>query len=163
MMSAVNTYIIQLYGTRSNWKRYTTHREWQECIYNELFNTYGQESQARKLYRVGDECDLREPDLQRKHINRQTNHVNRKVKSDCIACKGSQQGQIRAKGQKRSSLKETDGNKRKLRKKTRCGCKLCNIAICNNQYCWDFYNHIIEVRNYVPLILRILIGSDPSS
>jgi hypothetical protein len=38
-VTLINSYIIQLYGPQPNWKRYTTYREWRECIYNELFNT----------------------------------------------------------------------------------------------------------------------------
>jgi hypothetical protein len=56
-MALVNSYVVQLHG-QPKWKRYTNHRKWRECIYNELFNAYGYNSQARQLYRAGDEHDL---------------------------------------------------------------------------------------------------------
>ena len=141
-VALVNSYVIQLRGPKPSWKRFTTQREWRECIYNELFNTYGQESRSRQRYRAGDERDLQSPDLQRVHINREVNHVNRKVNSDCLACKGFRQGQIRSKGEKISPFGELSGNCQS-RKQTRYGCRLCNVAICNSQYCWDFYHRVI--------------------
>ncbi|TVY65365.1 hypothetical protein Focb16_v015453 [Fusarium oxysporum f. sp. cubense] len=63
-VALVNSYIVQLHG-QPNWKRYTNHRAWRECIYNELFNAYGYDSQARKHYRAGDERDLQSLQLQR--------------------------------------------------------------------------------------------------
>ena len=145
-VALVNSYLAQLKGPQPNWKRYTNHKEWRECIYNELFNAYGQESQAKKLYWAGDERDLKYPRLQRKHANRQVNHINRKVKSDCLACKSLRQGQSRAKRLKRDPLGEVSGKKRRHHGRggqTVYGCKLCDVAICNNQNCWDFYHHIL--------------------
>ncbi|KAJ3454592.1 hypothetical protein MRS44_013192 [Fusarium solani] len=69
-VALVNSYIAQLHGPQPNWKRYTNQREWRECIYNELFNAYGHDSQARQRYRPGDERDLQKPELQREHIIR---------------------------------------------------------------------------------------------
>lgn len=140
-VALVNSYIIQLRGPQPNWKRFTTQREWRECIYDELFNAYGQESQSRQRYCAGDESDLQSPDLQRNHINREVNHVNRKVKSSCLACKGFRQGQVRSRGRKIRPLGELSGNNQ--RKQTWYGCRLCNVAICNSQNCWDFYHHVI--------------------
>ncbi|KAM6514259.1 hypothetical protein FALCPG4_18906 [Fusarium falciforme] len=117
-VALVNSYVAQLRGPQPNWKRYTNQREWRECIYNELFNTYGHDSQARQRYRAGDERDLQRPELQREHINREINHVNRKVKSDCLACQGCRQGQLRAKSPEWSPLTEVSGNEdRKDRKR----------------------------------------------
>ncbi|KAG6979697.1 PiggyBac transposable element-derived protein 4 [Fusarium oxysporum f. sp. conglutinans] len=147
-VALVNSYITQLHAPQPNWKRYTNQREWRECIYNELFNAYGHDSQARQRYRAGDERDLREPELQREHINREISHVNRNVKSSCLACKGCRQGEMRAKAPEWSPLTEVSGNekkkrKRKLRKQTWYGCRICDVAICNNRNCWDFYHHLI--------------------
>lgn len=103
-VALVNSCLAQLKGPQPNWKRCTNHREWRECIYNELFNVYGQESQAKKLYWAGDERDLKDPELQRKHANRQVNHVNPKVKSDCLAYKSLRQGQSRKKRLSRARL-----------------------------------------------------------
>jgi hypothetical protein len=64
-VALINSYVVQLHG-QPNWKRYTNHRAWRECIYNELFNAYGHDSQARQLYRAGDERDLQDAELQRK-------------------------------------------------------------------------------------------------
>jgi hypothetical protein len=79
-------------------------------------------------------------------VDRQVNHINRKVKSDCLACKGLRQGQSRAKHLKRDPLGEVSGNKRRHHGRggqTVYGCRLCDVAICNNQNCWDFYHHIL--------------------
>ncbi|KAI8680763.1 hypothetical protein NCS56_00482300 [Fusarium sp. Ph1] len=78
-VALVNSYVIQLRGPEPSWKRFTTQKEWRECIYNELFNTYAQKSQSRQRYRAGDESDLQSPNLQRVHINREVNHVYRKM------------------------------------------------------------------------------------
>jgi hypothetical protein len=28
-------------------------------------------------------------------------------------------------------------------KQTRYGCRICDVAICDNQHCWDLYHHLI--------------------
>ncbi|KAM6513835.1 hypothetical protein FALCPG4_18873 [Fusarium falciforme] len=149
-VALVNSYIAQLHGPQPNWKRYTNQREWRECIYNELFNTYGHNSQARRHYRAGDERDLQQPELQREHIDRKINHVNRKVKSDCLACQGCRQGQLRVRAPELSPLTEVSGNEEKkkmkrpdVRSQTSHGCRICDVAICNTKHCWDFYHHLI--------------------
>lgn len=149
-VALVNSYIAQLHGPQPNWKRYTNQREWRECIYNELFNTYGHNSQARRHYRAGDERDLQQPELQREHIDRKINHVNRKVKSDCLACQGCRQGQLRVRAPEWSPLTEVSGNEEKkkmkrpdVRSQTSHGCRICDVAICNTKHCWDFYPHLI--------------------
>ncbi|KAJ3453257.1 hypothetical protein MRS44_017504 [Fusarium solani] len=110
-VALVNSYVAQLHG-QPNWKRFTNHREWRECIYNELFNAYGYDSQARRRYQAGDERDLQTPELQREHVNREINHIDRHVKSDCLACQRRRQGQVRAKGQEWAPLTEEIGSQR---------------------------------------------------
>jgi hypothetical protein len=127
-VALVNSYIAQLHGPQPNWKRYTNQREWRECIYNELFNAYGHDSQARHRYRPGDEHDLQNPELQREHVSREINHIDRHIKSDCLACQGCRQGQLRAKSEAWSPLTETSGNKKKrpnVRSQTSHGCRIC--------------------------------------
>jgi hypothetical protein len=140
----VNTYLLQLHSPQLNWPRFKNQTQWREHIYNSLFNTYGQESRARKRYRSRDESDLNNPQKRREHLNRTINHVNRHVKSDCLACQGIQLGQPRSRGQKITALQEVDGNKRRHRgRQTVYGCKRCNVAICNSPDCWYLYHRPI--------------------
>ncbi|KAJ3454048.1 hypothetical protein MRS44_018680 [Fusarium solani] len=115
-VALVNSYVAQLHG-QPKWKRYTNHRQWRECIYNELFNAYGHDSQARQLYRAGDERDLQDAELQRKHVDREINFINRQAKSDCLACQGCRQGQLRTNASEWSPLTEVSGNQEKKERK----------------------------------------------
>jgi hypothetical protein len=130
-VALINSYIAQLRGPQPNWKRYTTQREWRVCIYNALFNTYHEESQSRKRYRAGDESDFEIP--QKEHLL-----VRQKMRSDCFACQGFRQGQVRSKGQKRRPLGEDGGNAR--RRQTDYWCSVCTVLLCNNGNCWYFYH-----------------------
>jgi hypothetical protein len=138
-VALVNSYVVQLHG-QPKWKRYTNHRKWRECIYNELFNAYGYDSQERQLYRARDERDLQDAELQLKHVDREINFVDRHVKSDCLACQGSPEW---------SPLTEVSGNEEKKRKRpkvrsqTTFGCRICDVAICQSKHCWDFYHRLI--------------------
>jgi hypothetical protein len=80
-------------------------------------------------------------------MNREISHVDRNVKSSCLACKGCRQGEMGAKAPEWSPLTEVSDNekrkgKRKLRKQTWYGCRICDAAIRNNRNCWDFYHHL---------------------
>ena len=127
----VNSYLAQLHGPQPNWERYTNHREWRECIFNALFNEYHGESQSRQRYRAGDESD---PEIQQKEHNL----VRRKTNSDCLACQGYRQGEIRSKG-KRKPLGTVNSNI--TRSQTRFWCSVCKVALCNNRKCWYIYHH----------------------
>jgi len=54
------------------------------------------------------------------------------------------QGQIRSKGPKQHAFSKICGNRRIRRraKQTRYGCKVCSVAICNDENCWYFYHRI---------------------
>jgi hypothetical protein len=95
-VALVNSYLLHRYGQPRR-KRYKDHREWRECIYNAVFNTYGHESQSRKRYRAGEE--LADEGTETRPIEH--NLVRRKNPVDCICCQGFRQGQVRSKGQKR--------------------------------------------------------------
>jgi hypothetical protein len=134
-VALVNSYLLQRYG-QPRWKRYTNHREWRECIYNALFNTYGHESQSRKRYRAGEELD--DEGTETRPIEH--NLVRRKNPVDCVCCQGFRQGQVRSKGQKRRKpLGPGDANK--IRVGTRYWCSVCQVALCNNDYCWYIYHN----------------------
>jgi hypothetical protein len=139
----VNTYLLQLHAPQLNWQRYKNQNEWRECIYNALFNTYHRESRARRLFRSGDEFDEDDQQQQQNHYNRDINHVNRHRCSECLACKGFKQGQIRARRAKKRSPAEIIANtkRRHHAPQTRYGCVICDVAICNRQACWDFYHN----------------------
>ncbi|KAF4963096.1 hypothetical protein FSARC_8869 [Fusarium sarcochroum] len=132
-IALANSFILQLKTTSPNWERYTTLKDWKECIYNAIFNTYAVESEARKRGRTGQEEDIENAETHRIHIQRDINHVWRGKKSACLACKGLKQGQSRP-FKKRAYLKAISGNATR-RRQTKYGCKRCNVAICNNATC----------------------------
>ncbi|KAF4334320.1 tubulin beta [Fusarium beomiforme] len=125
-ITLINSYLLQKKGN-PNWKAYTTPEEWKKCIYNALFNTYGQEARGRKRNCTGKEEDEDDAEAQRKHIDRSINHVNRGTVSDCLACKGFRQGQPRPKRRKRGYLRQISSNARSSHRggtgrQTRYGC-----------------------------------------
>jgi hypothetical protein len=145
-VALINSYILQKRGN-PNWKAYITPEEWKKCIYNALFNRYGHEAQGRKRNRTGREEDEDDQEEQRKHIDRKINHINRHIKSDCVACKGFRQGQPRPKRRKRGDLQQISGNAQSSHRAARAGrpdmgCAVCHVPICNRNDCWDFYHHI---------------------
>jgi hypothetical protein len=77
------------------------------------------------------------------------NLVRRDGSSDCVACQGFRQGQVRSQSQKRRRpLRPVDTNRgddnrgdaTKIRKATRYWCSTCKVALCNNDYCWYIYH-----------------------
>jgi hypothetical protein len=45
---------------------------------------------------------------------------------------------------KEKALGEINGNRGKRKvPKSRYGCELCNVALCNSTYCFDLYHHRI--------------------
>jgi hypothetical protein len=140
-VTLVNTYILQLKTPNPLWKPYATLKEWKECIYNAIFNQYATESQARKRNRSGAEEDTEDTETRQNHLQRDINHVRRGANSACLACKGFRQGQARPFKRRKangSHLQPISGNKRLIR--TRWGCKVCDVAICNNENCWYLYH-----------------------
>ncbi|ENH71976.1 hypothetical protein FOC1_g10000088, partial [Fusarium oxysporum f. sp. cubense race 1] len=111
-VALTNSYILQLHGPQPNWERYKSQEDWRKCILNALFNTYHQESQARKLYRSGAEEDINDQETRQKHIDRNINHIYRGRYLRCLACQGFRQGQIRSKGPNRHAFAEISGNAR---------------------------------------------------
>lgn len=55
------------------------------------------------------------------------------VIADTVVCAVAQTAE-------RTDLGVIDGNARKKRRTSRFGCKQCDVAICNDQDCWDFYH-----------------------
>jgi hypothetical protein len=51
--------------------------------------------QKQEIGRSRKEEDIEDLETKVKHKQREVNHVNRGIKSDCQACKGSKQGQHR--------------------------------------------------------------------
>jgi hypothetical protein len=112
---------------------------WKECICNALFNTYAQESRARKRNRSGIEEDIEDPEAHQKHIQKSINLVNKHTFSDCLACRGFRQGEIRPskrrKVPKGSYLEEISGNEPGTHHggkghQTWYGCQVCDVALC---------------------------------
>ncbi|KAK7589630.1 hypothetical protein V3481_008609 [Fusarium oxysporum f. sp. vasinfectum] len=147
-VALANSFILQLKTTCPRWKPYKTLEKWKECIYNALFNTYAQESRARKRGRSGKEEDSEDLETHQKHIQRDTNHVYRGIFSDCLACKGFKQGQARPFKKRKaqgSYLQPITGNAQSKHQggtghQTWYGCRICEVAICNDPNCWYFYH-----------------------
>ncbi|KAH7464233.1 hypothetical protein FOMA001_g17874 [Fusarium oxysporum f. sp. matthiolae] len=140
-VALANSFILPLKTPQPRWKPYTTLKDWKECIYNAIFNRYAIESQARKRNRTGIEEDIEDTEARQKHLRRDINHVRRGAISACLACKGFRQGQPRPFKKRKAKggcLQPISGNARS--RKTRYGCKVCGVAICNNEDCWYFYH-----------------------
>jgi hypothetical protein len=143
-VALANSFILQKKTQQPHWKPYITLRAWKEAIYNAIFNTYGTESHIRKRYRTGKEEDSEDLEARQIHLQRDINHVHRGKYSPCLACKGCRQGQPRPSKKRKGKggyLQPISGNKRRVR--TRYGCKVCDVAICNNADCWYFYHTLI--------------------
>ena len=139
-VALANSFILQKKTRQPRWKPYTTLRAWKEAIYNAIFNKYGTDSHTRKRSRTGKEEDSEGLEARQNHLQRDINHIYRGINSDCLACKGCRQGQPRP-FKKGGYLQPISGNERRVR--TRYGCKVCDVAICNNADCWYFYHTLI--------------------
>jgi hypothetical protein len=126
----VNSYLLQLRGQPS-WPRITSQREWRQRIVRELCEAYSKDGGSRQRFRAG---DVFTPITQHKHVNRGKSSL-------CLACEGHKAGQLRSRSQ-RKPLGAASGNK-KPATKTRKGCDQCNVAICTQPGCWDFYHSLI--------------------
>ncbi|KAJ0131738.1 Uncharacterized protein HZ326_25164 [Fusarium oxysporum f. sp. albedinis] len=140
-VALANSFILQKKTRHPRWKPYSTLRAWKECICNAIFNTYAAEGGTRKRSRSGKEEDIEDIEARQNHLQRDTNHVRRGSFSSCLACKGYRQGQPRPckkRKEKGGYLKPISGNQGC--RKTRYGCKVCDVAICNNADCWYLYH-----------------------
>jgi hypothetical protein len=140
-VTLANSFILQKKTRHPHWKPYSTLRDWKEAIYNAIFNKYGTDSGIRKRYRTGKEEDSEDLEARQIHLQRDINHVyrGRKSSSPCLACKGLRQGQPRPKKRRKGGyLQPISGNQQ--RSQTRYGCKVCDVAICNNADCWYLYH-----------------------
>jgi hypothetical protein len=91
---------------------------------------------TRKRYRLGDS----------KTPISQHNHINRKKSSLCLGCQGIRFDDVRSQSVQKGALsevREAQLNTRKKAVKTRLGCDVCDVAICKNQKCWDFYHRLV--------------------
>jgi hypothetical protein len=143
-VALANSFILQKKTRHPRWKPYSTLQAWKECICNAIFNRYAAESGTRKRYRSGKEEDIEDIEARQIHLQRDINHVNRGRLSPCLACKGLRQGQPRPAKKNRAKggyLQPISGNARGPQ--SRYGCKVCDVAICNNADCWYFYHTLI--------------------
>lgn len=131
-VALVNSYLLQLHGQPS-WKRYTSQKEWRRCIHNELFKAFHTTSQSRRKFRTGDEFT---PIAQHEFIARGK-------KSDCVACQGHRLGQPRSRSSRRPLAPVSNNRRGQRRRQSTKGCKQCDVALCNSDYCWDFYHRLI--------------------
>jgi hypothetical protein len=128
-------------------KAVQTPQVWKKCFYNAIFIKYRQESQSRKRNRSGKEEDEEDIETHQQHIQRDTNHINHGIMSDCLACQGFKQGQIQLlKRRGRKYLQPTSGNAQSSHHgsggQTKYGCTICEVLIYSTQNCWDFYHHM---------------------
>lgn len=140
-VALANSFILQKKTRQPRWKPYSTLQAWKEAIYNAIFNKYASDGHTRKRGRTGKEEDNDNTEARQNHLQRDINHVYRGKYSPCLACKGCRQGQprpLKKRKEKGGYLQPISGNERRVR--TRYGCKVCNVAICNNADCWYFYH-----------------------
>lgn len=131
-IALVNSYLLQLHGNPS-WKKYKSQAAWRSCVVDALIAAFSPDCKGRKLYRSGHD-NLSHPDHQLIYRGRTKN-------SRCHACLGHRCGVARSQAQERA-LAETNGNRgRKKVPKSRYGCGLCDVALCNSSYCFDLYHH----------------------
>jgi hypothetical protein len=131
-IALINSYLLQLYGNPS-WKRYKSQAAWRSCLVDALIAAYSPACEGRKRYRSGNE-DLSNP-------GHQLIYRGRTKYSPCHACQGHRCGVARSQAAARA-LAETDGNRGKKKvPKSRYGCGLCNVPLCNSANCFDFYHH----------------------
>lgn len=129
--SLINSYLLQLKG-KPNWKPYKDQVSWRRQLIDELIAAYSKTGTSRQRFRAGDEFT---PILQHKHVNRG------KI-SACLACQGHKLGQPRSQSQRRPLGALADDGLNRRPKKTRWGCETCNVALCNQRNCWDFYHSV---------------------
>jgi hypothetical protein len=91
-VALANSFILLLKTSQPRWPPYKTLESWKKCISDALFVKFGQESGVKKRSRSGKEEDINDTQSQQNHLQRDINHVNRGIFSDCLACKGFRQG-----------------------------------------------------------------------
>ena len=144
-----NSFILQLKTSQPQWPPYKTLESWKRCISDALFIKFAQESGARKRSRAGKEEDINDTQSRQNHLQRDINHVNRGIFSDCLACKGFRQGQPRPfkkRKVKNTLLQPITANTRSQHRggsgrQTWYGCRVCEVAFSNDQNCGDFYHY----------------------
>lgn len=145
----MNTYLLQIHG----WPRQgpdprasLTQQEWRQRLIKEIYDKYGQTGGSRKKYRSGD-TSLPVQAHER---------VHRGKLSPCLACQGVRYDEPRlqapnasGRGQRRQQqqpLGQVSGNSHKPprppRRKSRWGCKQCDVALCQSYKCWYFYHRL---------------------
>ena len=126
----INSYLLQLHG-QPKWKKIRSQSDWRGRLIDDLIAAYWT-GHSRKRFRAGDEntpMELHE-------------RVKRGKNSPCLACQGLRCGQIRSRSKRKPLTGINTNTRKKGPKKTRYGCRQCDVALCNQQDCWDFYHHI---------------------
>lgn len=120
-----NSYLLQKKG-QPNWKPFPTLHDWRQQVSDDLLRTYGHKGSLRQRNRAGDTVTA----------NSQHKRVHRGKSGPCKGCKG-----VRYDEAGRKPLQE-GGHNRKRPTQTRSGCETCDVAICNQKSCWDFYHRL---------------------
>jgi hypothetical protein len=119
-----NSFLLQKHG-QPNWKPLRTLHEWREQISRDLLREYGQKGSLRKKNKTG---DTNTPVSQHKR-------VSRKSPGRCAACRG-----VHYHAPSVKPLGEASPNKRV--RQSRSGCENCNVPLCNDPVCWNFYHRL---------------------
>ena len=133
----INSFILQLRG-QSEWETYTTQSNWRQRLVDEIMKEFGWKGGSRRRYKTGNESV---PVLQH-------NLIKRGKKSRCLPCQGHQLGVPRSRSQQRrqrqalGTVSDDSLNRRANATQTGMGCDKCDVPICTDPDCWDFYHHI---------------------
>jgi hypothetical protein len=145
-----NSFLLQLKG-RPAWTPYRSQSRWQQALVDDIFKTYREKGSSRQRYRAG---NIAIPIDQHKA-------GNRGKRSACLACQGIQIGPRSQSSQhprKQGPLETLDANSinsrvgpqsgrrrqpRRMATKREWGCLTCDVALCKDPKCWDFYHRQI--------------------
>ncbi len=127
----LNTFLLQRWG-QPCWDRCESLHAWKQRLCDKLIARYGQEASLRQRSRSGDNFT---PIPQHQRVQRKSNCA-------CHACKGLRFNEPRKKRMPLGRASQDHINRQKPHF-SRSGCGTYNVALCNSQYCWDFYHGLI--------------------
>ena len=130
-IALINSYLLQR-RAKPAWQPFLSQAEWRQQICDSLIRAYSEEAPKRQKFRAGNEVVP---------IS-QHNHVPRGKRAQCVACKGKRIGERAVKRRPLGEARGDDLNQRRPGSWTDLGCDVCELAICNSKYCWDFYHKL---------------------
>jgi hypothetical protein len=151
-----NSFLLQRKG-QPVWTPFKSQSRWQQALVDEIFLMYGPEGCSRQRNRIGNPTIPIDQHLR-----------GQRGQSRCLACQGVQIGPRKTSRRPRNprnraalqtldanSINSRDGRAAQSRAraraqgprigtKVRWGCLTCNVALCKEGKCWDFYHKPIS-------------------